>query len=534
MLFALAAVAFSCPSIGAARTAVSRRGDRQAAMSPSVGVRFAVAINELARRANVAVVAEGTPIEDRGRIANAASADSTVDGNIARIAEEFDYSVHRVGRIVVMTKRYSDPRDLPDVTPEEGRLALGAIARVLAEYGGRPARPTQAGDPRIGRIARLLTPEQAAALERDGLPVAMLTTEQRAEVWRIALGFYAQPGAKVIGATSQHAADVLKQNPLFKRQMIASVDAFGYRVHLGRLTKDVFFPLSNLNSVVVDYDGSVISVPSWTNNGSVEPPPDETDPQSAAAGAIGCIGRSPTSVTLKQVIAKMNDRTMPLKPFSVDSAIAPKTVTLAAEKTVAPDRLMAALALVYGLRVIRQREGTVLLTLPADPVPSAAGELAPAIARTVPAPLLHALRARRQDTAQGIRGAAGGPPKVRVQALAHKLQMNALRALRGAVEPKVRAAVHHEVALSDLPNDEQALFGLSLMAGAFGEAWWICDRVPPPYIASFDRVVLTGSLSHDEAGRTFLTLFLCHDDPATGARRREVGFLNALVPALAP
>src|SRR5580700_3995229 len=84
-----------------------------------VRAHFRAAIDLAASKWEVAIIAESSPVMETLGGDPTDGAKETVDQAIQRIAGQFDYSATRHGRIFILTKKFTDPDDCPDLTLPE-------------------------------------------------------------------------------------------------------------------------------------------------------------------------------------------------------------------------------------------------------------------------------------------------------------------------------------------------------------------------------------------------------------------------------
>ena len=136
------------------------------------------ALEQVAAQAGISILAEGTPARKpfMGR------AEASAEQALAQIAGDCDYtwSLSKSG-VVLLTKRFTDEHDRPDVVPAEMRaVAHDMLTAVQTIYTPPPARTTLSAQFRA--LFAALTPEQVAAgASGRGLLVASLAEPLRGQ-----------------------------------------------------------------------------------------------------------------------------------------------------------------------------------------------------------------------------------------------------------------------------------------------------------------------------------------------------------------
>ena len=449
------------------------------------------------------------------------------------MADYFDYSVTRKGSVYLLTKRHSNPDDLPDVTPEECKIGLRAISRILAPFNPGFSQGTFAGEP-MASIAHLLNAEERDRLHQRGIPVSELTSVQHQEVWRLAMKFFLQAEADRVEESYAAVENRNPPDPVFHWQTIMNVNAFGYDTRSVQLNKILFIPVSNSNQIMVFANGMSGHLTSANKQkGVTSPSIDPTDPTGVSEPMKRFMddnGRSSHAVSISQAVAALNARPANQVVYKVDVAYAAKLVTLAGIDKLSADIVMRSLAAVYGLRLVNKEDGSFVLTHPAPTEVKRLSDLAGSIRSAIPTPIYRTIQARltsrhAERTMRLFPVLAG-----QYEEQASELRPTAIQLFRYGVEPKVKSQTGAKLALSHLNERERSMFALADTIGEFSEACWLADRPLPPYIADFDHVILTGGMYRSAEGAERFSLYFSYPNPKTGRMYRGVGFSNAIVP----
>lgn len=489
----------------------------------------------LAHRLGIAFVAEGQPfpIVKDGPVPTL-NANLTREEAIKEIADYFDYAVVRQGEIYLLTKRYTAPQDLLEVTPDECLFGLKAVSKVLAPFNPNIPSSTIAGNPEAA-IVHLLSAEQIAKFGQNGLPVSELTPAQRAEAWRLALKFYLQSEAEHLDETITTLENRNPRDPVFHWQTIKNIYAFGYDTRSEHLNKIVFIPISNSNQIVVLPNGATAQITRvHKHNGVVVPDKDPTDPTDlteAIKQLLDHPNRYPSyTVSLSEAVAALNKRPQGHMVYKVDTMYAAKRVTLVGMEKFSPEITMRSLAAVYGLRAVHTENSNLILTHPVLPNVKEISDLRQALQEVIPAPILHAMRPLSQTPPPGQKGIERPILASEYQARGSAIHRAAMQMFRYVAEATVKSQSKTKRALSQFDEPERLRFALSSTVGSFAQACWMTDRPVPPYIGDFDHVILTGGISHTPDGSAQLSLFFSYRNPQSGLFYKGVGFINAPVP----
>ncbi len=97
---------------------------------------FSEALDALAAQGHVAIVAEGAPLVPRlsKKDTQDLTAPLPLSEAVTKIAASFDYDVQQQDNVFVLTKRYTDPKEMPCVTLEECDQAFKDILTLLDPF----------------------------------------------------------------------------------------------------------------------------------------------------------------------------------------------------------------------------------------------------------------------------------------------------------------------------------------------------------------------------------------------------------------
>jgi hypothetical protein len=452
---------------------------------------------------------------------------------VREVATYFDYSAVRQGNVYLLTKRYSNPDDLPDVSHEECMFGLKAITRILAPFNPNIPPATNISDPQA-KIARMLDEEQLAQLSGGGLPVLALTPSQKEEVWRVALKFHIQDRLSGINTGYGKLEIRSPADPIFHWQMVTDMHAFGYDIRSISQNKMVFIPVSDINRIAATPDGPIV-VPNGSSikNGIAVPRPDPTDPDALSKQAKQSLSeerKSSRAISISEVLSGLNRSSAKSISYNVDTAYANKQVTLVGVSRLSPDVLMRSLAGVYGLRVVRKEDGSFVLTHPTVIEAKGLSDLGRALKSAIPAPIYRAMESRSQFIPHIADGQENPVFLVEYKLQGSAIRISAQRIFRSLAESTVKSQPEAKLALSRLGNRTQSAFALSNTVNMFADACWLADRPLPPMLADFDHIMLTGGYARNPQGDERFSLFFSYTDPTSSAKNQGFGFSNAKVP----
>ncbi len=493
-------------------------------LTPQQAYSFGSAFTALAQQAHAAVVAEDQPLHPTLTPQALAGLKLNRDGEplstlLPKLAAAYDYDVQPSGKAFLLKKRYTDVADLPSVTVKECALALEEVNRYAESFNPHIPLGQVDKSPAISDLIYSLTPEQLQAMgdSKRGVPVASLSPVQQQEVQQLVMHFCVQLAISDLPAALSALNQVAAGDPQFGWRSFPQMKArlFGFDAPFGY---EGFLPLSRPDQVTVHIGiGMEIHPQPWEG----EPPttkatamqltsaPDPTDPLPVPVNAPK--SAPPVSSSLADIIARLNARAGDsLKgdglKVSVEPYLAPKQATVFGEEAVTPRQELDALADVYGLRVFKDDpvggHDRLRLTRRTAQVPLTLIALHDSILQALPDPLVRAYRKHdRFAFDPAVNSPSGVPARL----------VPAVRQIRAAVEPRLRASKDGRVALSSLSEREGRSLATLLMLEAMDalDHWVRADL--PDTITRYDELRLGGGL-YEEDGKKKLTLALLLPD----------------------
>jgi len=464
---------------------------------------FHEALSALAQQAHVTFVVEAEPLHLT--LGPTTRIDLTPDGEplsslVPKVAAAYDYEATRSGSVFLLTKRFSDPADIPDVTLAECSQAMDDVALILAPFDPHFKRGQIEKSPAIQDLLSSLTPEQMAALQdkQHGLAVASLPPNQQQGVEQLVLFLYVQLPLGNTTSAMQQVKSVSQGTPVFCRRNFSDVAPGASKVGLGDIHlfgikfldisagKVSFIPLSKPNNISSSQGAIAVTWSGFTNGKAILSDNDPTDPPPPALPVphSGAAVTAVNSETLREVVARLNVGTASKPKLAVDAALAPKRVAVFGEQFTPPLRIFDALAELYGLRVRHSDdEKSLRLARRLFQVPLTPEGISLAIQALMPAPLI---RAR-----QNYLGRQPAP-----------LHIAAVRALRTVIEPKLKASKTGRVSLSELSSRENMALATALMADTARTLEDAFSQPFPPGVLNPNILRLAGTIQEQNGRRT--------------------------------
>lgn len=492
---------------------------------------FYRAFKSLSDQARVVFVAEGAPLIPTlaaGKAPHFAEPTPLLEV-VTKLAAAFDYKiVDRQFNVFALQKRYSDPRDLPAVTPEECVASLQEILRLSEPYNPniKIARGQSLGKPLIGDLLESLTPEQRQALQNQRLRVQELSPPQKSLVRRTALYFWLQTGLGDV-----HAA----LHPL--RQM----DEAALRLHErhglgyeGRNTdgRTTFVSLSFMNLARVGAAAEPDTGQEKEENGvaDLSSPSQTQEPGRMTLGNVAALLNAVSESAPARAAADENGEPTRL---TVEETLSAKPVVFIGRKyATMPARILKACAQAYGLE--NGLRGPALLLRRKRVIPIQDVQYLPyLISQALPDTLLRAIHDnppvrdavpmnltptstkeeyQREDAARMIRHALLQKAENGKRRVPATLRAEAVRVLEAVVKKRLETvpdpAAAGSVPLRDLSDEERGVFAVAIMS-RFLERMQLTgfNKIVPEYIGRFEELYLTGGLKTEGGKQTMDLLF---------------------------
>jgi hypothetical protein len=521
----------------------------------SVEDTFYAALEDLSKKYRIAFVAEGTPfptskdspktllkegyIPEEETGPSPQREHSVVDEMVQQVAAGFDYYAVPQGKVYLLMKRYSNPEDLPDITPDECRNGLKLLTPLIPRWGDFRANShgSFSFTPDGGLAHDLLkgsglslTEVQWARLREDGVPLSELESLNNGiwgGVWTTVGTYYFHTHYDWIQGTLHEMETRLPYDPYFHWKAIDNARVFGYDT----LLVD-FIPMSDAQRVFVPRYSDTLPRAGYTiRNDFILPVPDPTDPaelSDQAKQVLDSKGKSSHAISLAQAITALNRRAAKSESYSVDAMYAGKHVTLVGTEKVPPQTVMDSLGAVYGLHVGRSGSVTVL-TAPTVilPTPWNRAELARAFIHVIPAPLYRAyhINVRHPQQTDMPPGSPETPaPAVTQDAyLARGVSMHSMvvRMFRYLAQQQFSPHSYAKIPLSRLGDRAHDLFELARMMRVYADICGLadCPILPPYFTGTGDfvkHVTLYGGYYGEENTGTQIILSFVYSNSDTG------------------
>ena len=547
-----------CPTVARAANTGGAATGQNAAGLPTRN--FSAALMELAIRRHIAIVAEGVPLRaslPEAIVAASSSPNGSVDEEVQALGAAFDYDCQRAGLVFALSKRYTQPDDLPSVTMGEWVWVLREIKRLTDPLNPRTrSRVRHRGDrdPVVGDLAVSFTDGQLAALHGNGVPLRAMTPAQVALVRRFALNLYVEAAVKRVDFALDCLADAGRDVVFHYEDIYAAKHVFGYDDRGGAAGAPWFEPLSGPYAGLPNFAGRMIF------NQLPDAARDPTVPGDSALDLPYPVGFTLGGLA-ERLTAAGNGRVR----VEVDPLLRTKAITVAGSENAAPQAVMAAAASVYGLDLQTSMEGgkrLIHLGFPADPlVPPYAAGLHDALSHVIPRPLVRAFHVEEViNTLVPLhrvpyRSYGLGPPpdpapvtarppwedetfpelRLAIQdqvnttrysemfhhfvdlsrqsdAVPRALKVLAVRRLRALIEPRLKATPGERLRYASLNEQERDVFATVVVSDCFSGLSSLCLPAPR-YISDFDHVTLTGGLSPNSDGTQTIGLFFTFPRP---------------------
>ncbi len=367
------------------------------------------------------------------------------------VAEELGYKLVRRGRYCVLTKSYQKG-DVPEVSIEEYKATAEKVAMLLNPLSPHVDLARVQKDADVATLIQSLTPDQTAMMKTEGVRISMLNKAQQAGAWKTALYFYVQ----VQNENADNAS--------------ANLDAVLARD--ARLTLTINSGQQLLNVLSSRAAMGVVQL-AVIKDAEVE----KAIPHSSKASAT-------TSVwTLNDICAGVSGGT-PVKT-TAENAVGSKPVTVISATTgvVAFEELLKAACEIYGLKRRMQTAIQARVVRKITPPTSVTVTSVPqTVKATLPTPLSRFLEIDSADIKSKY-----SAPQIRERLI--EIENSALSQLMGRFStPNLQKGVP----VREADYETRKLIGTIVFIKRLRGFASLVSGAPPPYIANFDDLLLTG------------------------------------------
>lgn len=455
--------------------------------NPSSLRRFDTILTAIAAQGRVAFVCEGQPVymelsddDAKDILRRGALSGMPLEGIVSLIAETFDYDTVRTSAdLFVLSKRYSDADDLPDVTFDETITSLQNILQATQNY------PAVRNEEEIAVALIRSTSGELREKLAQGIPVASLSESQRQMARQFAYSFKTN-SFRSIERILKRLQACQSRKTIFTYGRVGNTPLTVYQGPFGFNGDTDIFALNGwfitgtggstgYEGPQEDFDFKANVFKTKVADPTAPRPASQIPPPAFNGLKLSC-----------SAVAERANRRLASKgtnlTVTVDAALAAKTVSLAGDEFVSPEALMEAVAAVYGLEIKRAHE-TLQLTQPKPRVLTNPGEIAGEVRRLLPAPFLRRIKS---PDAKNIEGEFSSN-------LGRGLYIASIRRLREIVEPEIKKRADKKYPVPDANAEAHEMVALSSLATCIYDINSL-TKMMPSYITEFDNATIALSL----------------------------------------
>ena len=469
---------------------------------------FDTALPALAKQGRVAIVCEGQPLhldlttDQTQQLAQRINPDGMpLEEAVKWVAAAYDYRTERTGaNTFVLTKRYTDPNDLPDIPFEETTAAFQNI--LIATQNFYPA--IDDGNA-IYNILSTVSDAHRAQLAK-GILISDLDADQKRNA-RSLVNSIEFRYLTDIDTLSRRLQACRNSSAYFTEMQKYGVtfpvyDApYGYQGAMWKVALDGWFVTATGSS---DVGSSVPSGVTLVNNKLVVNQPGLVEPTAPRpANQIPVPVSSKLRLTLAGACKQLTDRLIAahvLLSVQTEAALSSKALCLAGAQYNSPQMLIQAIATVYGLDV-QNDQGVETLIQPRPIILKDPKDMKAEFKRLLPAPYQRAVaRLQHEDgfatipapTLLALGGAIASDVNTPDFSLAHAstLYLTSVRRLREIIEPEIRKHPNQKLPIAEADAEAQDMLGLSNLAVALGN-FYSLSQPPVSYVTDLDGATLT-------------------------------------------
>ena len=390
---------------------------------------FSDALYALAAQGHVAIVAEGAPLVPRlpKKDTQDLTSPRPLPEAVTKVAASFDYDAQKQDKVYILTKRYTDPKEMPCVTLEECAQAYKDVLTLLDPFNPNfdEASDDHSKHATIVTFFKSLSPGQLQEARTKTLHYGELNPDQQRMVESVFLDNFVQfpvyklrdtvrildyaPGSVLTGRDQGHSA-------LFIEAPVPVNKSLRY-----------FQPLESMIGVISPPNqSSPLILPKQTEAGS---PP------------------APALMTLEAVVALLPHAG---PPAVVDAPLKDKPVSVAGLGNVSAMDVLRALKVLYGLRIGASNAGGNKLMRQIIPPTDTLRDLGPNIWSLLPVSFARAIHSEETPISQDLplgENRAENPAeafqrfqqRMRSRRLLPELRLEAIHQVLVGVQPQLRS-----------------------------------------------------------------------------------------------
>jgi len=446
----------------AAPAAAVPAADPAVSLTKEQSSHFQDALTSLAAQAHIAIAAEGAPLHPR--LIGAAIPNLTIPRPVGQaltiLGAAYDYDVQRCeGGVFVLTKRYTDPRDLPCVTLPECQASLQDVSQILDKFSPHFQESVYFAAPNTQRDTVIsffnsLSPAQLVAAQASTLRYGDLLPDQQTLIWNFMMYQFIQ-------TPLSRAQDQL--NDLTQALHIMLTARNEYKQ--AGVYREILEP-DGKTKFLMPLPGQPSGFPSDAAGNQITQPPEWL-----AVAPIPLAGAA-KPLTLAEAVASLPP--IHKQQAVVDKPIQAKPVTVAGLTNADPMKVLEAFKTLYGLRIGASDKSAPMLMRQAPTMPDKISAIAADIWQTLPASYTRAIDAdARPKAAQTPASPWEQHPnlftlqmeeKARLNAAIEENQHEAIRRLRIAMQPQIRLrGPDARVPVSSLSESDRSALAVAMM-----------------------------------------------------------------------
>jgi hypothetical protein len=508
---------------------------------------FKTALNQVAKLGKITIIAEGYPLKETlsdAEIPTFSPTGEQVKTSLEKISLAYDYTVRQYGTVYVLQKRFTDPKDLPNVTLQEIGTCLSNIRKSTSALNPGFSGPALF-DPLSTEFIPSLTADQLSLMSGadGGLPVSSLPQQQQQTLRRVAYHNFIQRYLIDFEDIEVILNRISRSGTLFKRQTVSEITYFGYEFPVQVRTPSVtnapkreFIIMNNSLGEVSRYNMTVKSHggSAWLGLSTKSDPDKSSDHHgNSQSNAINNDSKSdtPETITLQNLCTLLNQKetgSTNRRRFDIDPELATLPVTVVNLTSTDSKTIWEAVASIYGLKIYNtvpnaKTVGSDITTFrishPRAFVARVPEDLRNTLINAIPQSFLRACSQDMPNNSANRTNGTVSSQQTSAQSLDREkiisLRSAALKQLRTLVEPRLVGSTATGLTLDDLGESGRQALAVYLLTGVLDPESGVSSLLnieTPDYIQKFDEAFLKRNL-YEKDGKKFYSITFDVVDP---------------------
>ena len=445
---------------------------------------------------------------------------------IKYLMKRYDFQTILVGKILVLTKKYTDDGDIPEVSMEE---AIDCLEKALQNLRC-VTHPVPKNSPRffLKGVTEALTASQLNRLSGDGIPIAELSDASKSIFVTMAEYSTFATYSNLIEQTLERLKSIQKKDAIFHWQKIREKSYFGYSTVNSITNEKAFSTFSGLEQWV-----------SITSSGIPTELKDFTDPDLLDTALPNVPYTEEISDRFIDLLANKNLKHSADARYICANAYSEKRLVTTGLEYSSTLEFVKAAQSILGFRIIKKNNSEYNLTFPVSQLPQNYNELGGSLNKVLPIAFMRYFENKLSQLSKKMNGEGENDSFEfdygNYREIVNRVAPRQFQLVRKDAEKEVDNSTGKSKPISKMKDRTNKLFLFSLFNPSAGALAWLKMCKIPPCITNFDQVVLTGEtgimvIRDGKYQQKYIKIYLSNINPATGKLEQGLGWERLFYP----